>query len=63
MWISVQFSFRNYIEALADEKVEVAKPVAAAPVNVNKWDGEDEDDVKVSLFKLVCHSSTVFDYC
>lgn len=35
------------LEKLADAPVEaVKKPVVVA--NINKWDGEDEDDVKVS---------------
>lgn len=37
-----------YVEKLAEEPEEaVKKPVVVA--NVNKWEGEDEDDVKVSL--------------
>lgn len=39
--------FSYGLEKLADEPVPVVKkPVVVA--NVNKWEGEDEDDVKVS---------------
>lgn len=41
------FFILENVETLADEKVEIAKPVVV-PVNVNKWDGEDEDEIKVS---------------
>lgn len=42
----VIFSFN--LEKLAEEpaKVVVVKPAVVA--NVNKWEGEDEDDIKVS---------------
>lgn len=45
-----------YVEKLAEEPEEaVKKPVVVA--NVNKWEGEDEDDVKVSF------RHTYFDWC
>lgn len=37
--------FVSILEKLAEVPVPVVKP--PVPVNVNKWDGEDEDDVKV----------------
>lgn len=37
-----------YVEKLAEEPPQaVKKPVVTT--NVNKWEGEDEDDIKVSL--------------
>lgn len=42
------FTFIFDLEKLADEpEKEVKKPVVVA--NINKWEGEDEDDIKVSL--------------
>lgn len=35
-----------FLEKLAELPVEAVKPVIVPSV-VNKWDGEDEDDVKV----------------
>lgn len=44
-----------FIEKLADEPVK--KP--AIVNNINKWEGEDEDDVKVSFIAVVtCMCST-----
>lgn len=39
-----------FVEKLADEAAtEAAKKVVVPVASINKWDGEDEDDVKVSL--------------
>lgn len=38
-----------FIEKLAEEPSEATKK-APIKTNVNKWDGEDEDEVKVSSF-------------
>lgn len=44
------YIFYNYIEALADEENVIAPKI---PNNINKWEGEDEDDdVKVIYLKI-----------
>lgn len=41
------FSFCSFLEKSVDEpSAVIVKPAVVA--NVNKWEGEDEDDVKVS---------------
>lgn len=55
IYLRVYFYYHNFVEALADEKVEVIKPAPVAVTNVNKWDGEDEDDVKVSWCNKPAH--------
>lgn len=50
-----------FVEKLADETgEEVKKPVIMA--NINKWEGEDEDDVKVSFCKF-CVSHKLVNTC
>lgn len=41
----------TFPEKLADEPVVVVKP--PKPAAVNKWEGEDEDEVKVSEMQLL----------
>lgn len=35
----------SFLEKLAEAPTKIVKP--PVPANANKWDGEDEDDVKV----------------
>lgn len=47
------YSTNSIVEKLAEEPTKVVKP--PVPANVNKWDGEDEDDVKVSAPWTIFH--------
>lgn len=49
-----------FTEQLADESAPVKKPVINN--NVNKWEGEDEDDVKVCLWFVMCMRWTLTFY-
>lgn len=49
-------------EKLAEEPSQTAKKPAINS-NINKWDGEDEDDVKVSLLLLRRACVELFHLC